>query len=104
MSAETQPPEKKKTPLWIPIVIGVLIVGFICSLFDSGEDDAVVEPETVAEEQPTDEPTVEEEPAEPTSFAMLEEWEVPTSAEFAGMTSMDLPETFLLSLRKRLGG
>ena len=37
MSAETQHPEKKKTPLWIPIVIGVLIVGFIGSLFDSGE-------------------------------------------------------------------
>jgi hypothetical protein len=65
MSAETQPPEKKKTPLWIPIVIGLLIVGFIGSLFDSGEEDAVVEPETVAEEQAAEEPAVEQEPAEP---------------------------------------
>jgi flagellar basal body-associated protein FliL len=73
MSAETQPPEKKKTPLWIPIVIGLLVVGFIGSLFDSGEDETAVEQETVTEEKAAEEPAVEEEPAEPTSFATLAE-------------------------------
>jgi hypothetical protein len=103
MSAETQHPEKKKTPLWIPIVIGVLIVGFINSLFDSGEEDAVVEPETVAEEQAAEEPTVEEEPAEPTSFATLAELEAAISAEFGGMTNMDLPRDLSIEFEEEDG-
>jgi hypothetical protein len=91
MSAGTQPPEKKKTPLWMPIVIGLLVVGFIGSLFDSGEEETAVEPETITEEQAAEEPAVEEEPAEPTSFATLAELEAAISSEFDGMTNMDLP-------------
>lgn len=105
MSAETQPSEKKKTPLWIPIVIGVLIVGFIGSLFDSGEADTVVEPETVAEEQAAEEQVVEQvvEPAEPTSFATLAELESAISAEFGGMTNMDLPRELSIEFEEADG-
>lgn len=103
MSEETQPAEKKKTPLWIPIVIAVLVVGFIGSLFDSGEEETAVEPETVAEEQVSEEPAVEEEPAEPTSFATMAELESAISAEFGGMTNMDLPRELSFTFEEEDG-
>jgi hypothetical protein len=102
MSAETQPPAKKKTPLWIPIVVGLLVVGFIGSLFDSGEEETAVEPLTVIEEQ-VEEPAVEEETAEPTSFATLAELEAAISAEFGGMTNMDLPRQLSVELEEEDG-
>jgi len=98
--------KKKKIPVWVWIVGGVLVLGGIGSLL-GGEDDPVsteAESPSAAEEVDAGAETLEEEPAlEPTSFANIQELEAAIESEFGGQTNMDLPRDLSVGFEEESG-